>query len=135
MIRVREYGTDGPHVVVVHGGPGAPGYMAPVARGLADGFRVLEPLQRGSGAVALSVARHVEDLHEVVAFCGPGARPALIGHSWGAMLVLAYAAEHAGETGGLVLVGCIGKSAMGNRRWGAMPPLGGVECSDDHADA
>ena len=50
LMRIREYGSAGPMVVLLHGGPGAPGYMAPVARELADSFRVLEPLQRGSGA-------------------------------------------------------------------------------------
>jgi pimeloyl-ACP methyl ester carboxylesterase len=80
--------------------------MAPVARGLADSFRVLEPWQRGSGGAPLTVATHVEDLHElVIARCG-GARPALVGSSWGAMLALAYAAAHPDAAGPLVLVGC-----------------------------
>jgi len=105
-MRIREYGTSGPLVVVLHGGPGAPGYMAPVARGLTGSFRVLEPLQRGSGGEPLTVARHVADLHDMVeARCGT-ARPALVGHSWGAMLALAYAAAHPGRTIAIVLVGC-----------------------------
>lgn len=82
------------------------GSMAPVARGLADRFRVLEPWQRGSGEEPLTVARHLTDLHQVVqARCG-GQRPALVGHSWGAMLALVYAAVHPDEAGPLVLVGC-----------------------------
>jgi pimeloyl-ACP methyl ester carboxylesterase len=80
--------------------------MAPVARALADSFRVLEPFQRGSGAEPLTVSRHVADLHELLeSHCG-GARPALLGSSWGAMLALAYAAAHPGSAGPLVLVGC-----------------------------
>jgi pimeloyl-ACP methyl ester carboxylesterase len=105
-MQVREYGNSGPSVVVLHGGPGAPGYMAPVARGLADAFCVFEPFQRGSGDEPLTVARHVADLHEWVASCCGGARPALVGHSWGAMLALAYAAAHPGCAAALVLVGC-----------------------------
>jgi len=80
--------------------------MAPVARGLADSYRAIEPFQRGSGSELLTVARHVADLHEVVAACAQDCRPALLGASWGAMLALAYAAAHPGSTGPLVLVGC-----------------------------
>jgi len=80
--------------------------MAPVARGLADLYRVIEPFQRASGSERLTVARHVADLHEVIAVCAQGCRPALLGASWGAMLALAYAAAHADSTGPLVLVGC-----------------------------
>jgi pimeloyl-ACP methyl ester carboxylesterase len=103
-MRVREYGRSGPLVIVVHGGPGAPGSAASLARELAIGFRVLEPLQRGSGPEPLTVARHVADLQELVASLPE--RPVLLGHSWGAMLVLAHAAAHPDHVGPLVLVGC-----------------------------
>jgi pimeloyl-ACP methyl ester carboxylesterase len=103
---IREYGSSGRLVVLLHGGPGAPGYMAPVARALADSFRVLEPFQRGSAAEPLTVARHVADLHQLVVSRSGGERPALVGHSWGAMLALAYAAAHPGRAAALVLIGC-----------------------------
>ncbi len=96
----------GREVLLVHGGPGAPGSLGAVARGLEDRFRVIEPWQRGSGSVALGVARHVEDLLRVVSECCRSARPTLIGHSWGAMLALAAAAERPERIGRLVLVGC-----------------------------
>lgn len=105
-MRFRTYGSSGPWLVAVHGGPGAPGYMAPVARELADAFRVLEPLQRRSGGDPLTVARHVADLDELIVSQCPGWKPALVGSSWGAMLVLAYAAEHPARSGPLVLIGC-----------------------------
>jgi pimeloyl-ACP methyl ester carboxylesterase len=105
-ITVREYGTKGPVVVLLHGGPGAAGYMAPVARELAGEFRVLEPFQRGSGDAPLTVARHIDDLHRVIeSRCG-NTQPSLVGHSWGAMLALAYAAEHPNRLEALVLIGC-----------------------------
>ncbi len=105
-MRIRRYGTEGPVVTVLHGGPGAAGYMAPVARGLADKFRVLEPFQRGSGEEPLTVARHIADLHELVKQHCDNERPALVGSSWGAMLALAYAAAHPHSAGSLVLIGC-----------------------------
>ena len=105
-MRIRTYGSSGPTVFVLHGGPGAPGHMAPVARGLADSFRVLEPWQRGSGDVRLTVARHVADLHDMVGSHCRGERPALVGSSWGAMLALAYAAANPDRVGPLVLIGC-----------------------------
>ena len=104
-MRVRTYGTSGPAVVVLHGGPGAPGHMAPVARGLADKFRIIEPFQRESGVEPLTVSRHVTDLHELIHSEGLH-RPALVGSSWGAMLALAYAASNPDSTGPLVLIGC-----------------------------
>jgi pimeloyl-ACP methyl ester carboxylesterase len=82
------------------------GSMAPVARGLAGRFRVLEPWQRRSGGPQLTVTRHVADLHHLVQSRCEGQHPALVGHSWGAMLALAYAAVHPDEAGPLVLVGC-----------------------------
>jgi len=91
--------------------------MAPVARGLAASYHVVEPFQRGSGAERLTVARHVADLHEVISFYAAGSRPALLGSSWGAMLALAYAAAYPDSTGPLILVGCgtfdlVARSAM-----------------------
>jgi pimeloyl-ACP methyl ester carboxylesterase len=106
LIRVRQYGQAGPWVIAVHGGPGAMGSMASVARGLAGRFRVLEPWQRRSGGAPLTVARHVADLHHLAKSRCEAQRPALVGHSWGAMLALAYAAAHPDDAGPLVLVGC-----------------------------
>jgi pimeloyl-ACP methyl ester carboxylesterase len=104
-IVVREYGSAGPYVIVVHGGPGAPGHMAPVARELANEFRVLEPLQRESGRGPLTVASHLADLHDVVTSLN-AAGVCLVGSSWGAMLALAYAASHPQDVQGVVAIGC-----------------------------
>ncbi len=107
-MQVRTYGVAGPWVIVMHGGPGAPGSVAAVARGLADSFRALEPFQRRSepGGPRLTVDLHVEDLHDLIeSQCGD-AQPALVGSSWGAMLALAYAAKYPSRAGPIVLVGC-----------------------------
>jgi pimeloyl-ACP methyl ester carboxylesterase len=106
-LKIRRYGSAGPTVIVLHGGPAATGSAQELARGLSDGFRVIEPWQRGSGGdEPLSVARHVADLHELVREVGEERPPALIGESWGAMLALAYAAAHPHEAGPIALVGC-----------------------------
>jgi pimeloyl-ACP methyl ester carboxylesterase len=105
-LRVRQYGSPGPTAVVLHGGPGAPGSAAPLARSLADPFHVLEPWQRWSSEVPLTVDRHVEDLADVVSRHAPGEKPALVGESWGAMLGLAFASRHPERVSALVLIGC-----------------------------
>ena len=100
-IRIRRYGNRGPNVVVLHGGPGAPGSAAGLARALADEFSVLEPLQRRSGDVPLTVSQHIEDL---AAIARTGS--AIVGHSWGAMLGLSFAACFPDRVSSLALVGC-----------------------------
>lgn len=106
MIHVRSYGAEGPYVVLLHGGPGAPGQMAPVASFLSKRFRVLEPLQRLSGDVPLTVACHVRDLHDVLQGPLTEGPVRLVGFSWGAMLALTYAARYPDEIERLVLIGC-----------------------------
>lgn len=106
VLRLREYGTSGPLVVLLHGGPGAGWYLAPLARGLADAFRIIEPLQRRSGGEPLTVAAHVADLEELVELHCGGAQAAFVGHSWGAMLALVYAAQHPERVQSVVLIGC-----------------------------
>ena len=102
--RGRHWGLSGPPVIALHGGPAAAGSVRDLARGLADRFRVSEPFQRTSGDEPLTVARHVADVEEQVAAWAQ--RPAIVGHSWGAMLALAYAAAHPERETPLALVGC-----------------------------
>ena len=85
LIEVREYGESGPTVVLLHGGPGAPGSVASLARDLSSDFRVLEPLQRCSGNEVLTVERHCLDLAAVAP-----EKTLLVGWSWGAMLALSF---------------------------------------------
>jgi pimeloyl-ACP methyl ester carboxylesterase len=105
-IEVRKYGDSGSYVVLLHGGPGAPGEMAPVARYLSGSFRVLEPLQRLSGDVPLTVALHVEDLHNVLLEIPQNKPLYLVGFSWGAMLALTYAARYPEQVNRVILIGC-----------------------------
>jgi pimeloyl-ACP methyl ester carboxylesterase len=103
-LRARRCGGSGPLIIVLHGGPAAVGEAAPLARGLADSFRVIEPWQRGSGSEPLTVARHIADLRDLIEAEGTVAAPALVGESWGAMLALAYGAAHPQGVGPLALV-------------------------------
>ena len=103
---VRAYGNEGPTVIVLHGGPGARGEAAPIAEGLSDDFRVFEPWQRGSSEKPLTVAIHIEDLDRLVNSQCADEKPVIVGESWGAMLALAYAAEHSERIGPIVLIGC-----------------------------
>jgi pimeloyl-ACP methyl ester carboxylesterase len=106
MLFVREHGTAGQLVITLHGGPGAPGGMLPVARRLADRYHVIEPFQRASEDAPVTVAQHIQDLYELICSRAADSPPVLLGSSWGAMLALAYAAEHPRSTGPLILVGC-----------------------------
>ncbi len=110
LVRRRPGPAAARPVVVLHGGPGAPGDLAPLARALAGTHPVLEPWQRRADTLPegerLTVARHVDDLAALLDAEHPDAPPAVLGHSWGAMLALAFAAEHPTRVARLVLVGC-----------------------------
>ena len=112
----RSYGAAGPLVVLLHGGPGAPGQLEPVGRKLAHRFRVLENAERRAppdpDAEPLSVASHVADLRALLRARYGRAQVMLIGHSSGAIIALAYAAAHPAAVRGVVLVGC---ATMGER--------------------
>ena len=58
---LRTYGAAPFQVAVIHGGPGAPGGMAPVARELSANRGVLEPLQ-----TATSLEGQVQELKTVL---------------------------------------------------------------------
>ncbi len=86
-------------VAVIHGGPGAAGSMAPVARELSRTMGILEPLQTAS-----SVDGQVAELHDQLE--KHASLPVtLIGHSWGAWLSLIFAARHPSFVKKLILVG------------------------------
>src|SRR5262245_21197735 len=100
-LSVHEYGTGLDTIITVHGGPAAAGDLAPLAQTLGQHWRVLEPYQRGHGDRPLTVSTHVEDLDRLIRQrCARP--PILVGHSWGAMLVLAYAAAHPTRPAALV---------------------------------
>ena len=96
---LRTYGKAPLNVAVIHGGPGAGGEMAPVARRLASGHGVLEPLQ-----TATSLQGQVEELRTVLEDYGD-LPVTLIGFSWGAWLSFIVAAHYPAHVNKLILVG------------------------------
>jgi pimeloyl-ACP methyl ester carboxylesterase len=98
-MRARTHGAAPYRVAVVHGGPGAPGSVAPVARELAAERGVLEPFQSATSVdgQTAELAGLLEEL----------ASPpvTVIGHSWGAWLGVFVAARAPHLIARLVLVG------------------------------
>lgn len=100
IIDLRRHGRPPYAVALLHGGPGARGEMAPVARALSSSRGVLEPLQR-----ATSVRGQVEELRRDLEAAGDPPMT-LIGFSWGGWLGFILAAEYPDLVGKLILVGC-----------------------------
>jgi pimeloyl-ACP methyl ester carboxylesterase len=95
---LRKYGQEPFKIAVVHGGPGAGGEMAPVARQLATDWGVLEPIQ-----TATSLDGQVEELHSVLEVHAQFP-VTLIGYSWGAWLSYILAARFPKIVEKLILV-------------------------------
>ena len=99
MDNLRKYGHKPFRVAVIHGGPGAPGEMAPVALALCSDMGILEPLQTKS-----TVDGQVEELKSTLE--NNGNPPLiLIGFSWGAWLSYIFAARYPLLVKKLVLIG------------------------------
>lgn len=98
-MNVRLYGKKPYRVAVIHGGPGAPGSVAAVARELSKEHGVLEPIQTRT-----SVEGQVLELWGTLQ--EHGTPPiTLIGHSWGAWLAFLTAAKYPSMVRKLILVG------------------------------
>lgn len=99
MKNLRTYGKAPFKVAIVHGGPGAAGEMAPVARELASSWGVLEPIQTKS-----SLEGQIEELRTVLEKNGD-LPITLIGFSWGAWLGFIFAANYPTFVKKLILIG------------------------------
>lgn len=97
MDTVRFYGANPYAAALVHGGPGAPGSMAPVAKALfASGISVIEPFQTQT-----TVRDQIDELAETIR---PYAPMILVGHSWGAWLSVFTTAQYPELVSKLILV-------------------------------
>jgi len=83
-------------VIVIHGGPGADFHYLESLAELSKKYRVIFYDQRGSGLSPrvkndnLTLEQNLEDLHGFVEKFSQEEPAILIGHSWGAMLAIAY---------------------------------------------
>ncbi|MEN6444213.1 MAG: alpha/beta hydrolase [Methanoregula sp.] len=98
MSPVRKWGPSPYSVAVIHGGPGAPGEMATVAREISTVKGVLEPLQTET-----TLEGQVRELRLVLTTYGQ--QPVtLVGFSWGAFLSWIVAARYPELVKKLILV-------------------------------
>ena len=88
MKNLRKYGVGPFSVAVIHGGPGAPGEMAPVAKELSIVRGILEPLQTSA-----SIDGQLHELHTILKKHS-NFPVTLVGHSWGAWLSFLFAARY-----------------------------------------
>ena len=92
--------TDSTPVIVVHGGPGLDyEYLKPLKE-LSNDYQVIFYDQRGTGLSPrvdkkfLTIEQSLEDLHSIVQHFSNGKKVKLIGHSWGATLVVGYLSKY-----------------------------------------
>ena len=98
MRPVRKWGPGPYAVAVIHGGPGAPGEVAPVARELSAVTGILEPFQTET-----TLDGQVQELRSVLLEHGK-VPVTLVGFSWGAYLSFLLAARYPALVKKLVLV-------------------------------
>jgi len=99
MINPRRYGSAPFRVAVIHGGPGAAGDMAAVARELCSDRGVLEPLQteRSLHGQVVELKSQLQESSDPPI--------TLIGFSWGSWLSLILAAQYPHLVSRLILIG------------------------------
>jgi proline iminopeptidase len=115
-LAIYEEGTAGDTIVLLHGGPGVPDYLADVSAILANKHRVIRFDQRGTGQSTCSsgqyaLLNYVEDL-EAIRLASGLESLALFGHSWGGTVAQLYATHHPGRVAKLCL--CNSGIGLGN---------------------
>lgn len=96
----REYGTPPYNVIVLHGGPGAPGCAAGLCRILGEETGVLEHLQK---------SRTIDGLMDEILYLIKKytlSQIILVGHSFGAWLALLFAEKYPLLVSRTLIIGC-----------------------------
>jgi pimeloyl-ACP methyl ester carboxylesterase len=95
----RKHGAPPYSVVLLHGGPGAPGGMLQPAKALSVKMGILEPFQTRT-----SIKGQLAELNEIIAeHCHTPVK--LVGHSWGAWLGYLFAVHYPAITEKLIIIG------------------------------
>src|SRR6476620_1813380 len=101
---------DSTPLIVVHGGPGLDyEYLKPLQQ-LSNDYQVIFYDQRGTGLSPrvdtkfLTIEQNLDDLHSIVEHFSNGKKVKLIGHSWGATLVVGYLSMHPAMVSQAVIV-------------------------------
>ena len=99
MVEFRTHGKSPFQIVVLHGGPGAWGEMAPVAEYLSDTYGIIETfLLEATLQGQILELKQIIDIHKIE-------KVVIIGFSWGAWLGYLFAAKFPDLMKKLILVG------------------------------
>jgi proline iminopeptidase len=120
-LAIFEEGTTGDTILLLHGGPGVPDYLAEVSAILATKHRVIRFDQRGTGQSPCHSGRYALDDYvndvDAVRRARGLERLMLFGHSWGGMVAQLYARRHPDRVARL----CLCNSSVGlGSDWKAM---------------
>ena len=106
-LAIRDFGGRGNPVVLLHGGPGVPDYLEPVALLLASKYRVVTFDQRGVGKSIVrsggyTIPNYLSDLEALREHLGVE-KLHVFGHSWGGLLAQLYAVTYPAHVSSLFL--------------------------------
>ncbi|MGM0367634.1 MAG: alpha/beta fold hydrolase [Actinomycetota bacterium] len=100
MVMCNKYNRKPYRIALLHGGPGAPESITPLAKELAKKFSILEPIQSG-----YTIKAQLKELHELLTEIAE-LPVILIGWSWGAWLAYIFTSCHPALVRKLILVSC-----------------------------
>ncbi len=120
-LAIFEEGMTGDTILLLHGGPGVPDYLADVSAIFATKHRVIRFDQRGTGRSPCDSGQYALDDYvndvDAVRRARGLERLKLLGHSWGGMVAQLYAARHPDRVAKLCL--CNSSVGLGDD-WKAM---------------
>jgi len=122
-MRVVQGPEGAPTIIVLHGGPGGDFRSLQALEALSDQYQVVFYDQRGAGlservsADMLSLHGYLDELQSVIDHTSPDQAPILIGHSWGAMLVVAFLGQNPDIVQSAVLIEPGYLDAAGRAAW------------------